>query len=266
MPLPEKTNLLGAEPLTGSRKIHFYWESVALFLLSLLLAFSLASILRTRTSTDMANDLSALTISFTPVTSDGKTSLIAQVASVGDCHIYAIFSDNGQSSLIFPPPDRLEAPVGKGIVSITLSPELLHSAKSATAKFILAVSNANLSAIGKEDLAVSKSSAPSTVAISSAVWERFSDLEKQGRARVEQVILPDELSAFLPPPAKPSADNQPLPGTNSPASSVSSTTTNLSRPPIDRQDDAMPIEGQGNWGQAAQGEKVSGQHLQKQRL
>jgi len=204
--LPENIDRSSIERLTGSRGNRFHWETVALFLISLCLAFSAACILRTTSTADTANDLPAVTIGFRPVATAGKIGLIAQVTPARACRILAIFSQPGKASLIFPPPDKLEA-VQNGSISINLSSELLRLAKSPAAKFVVAVLKPNLSPIEKGDLSVVVSEAPS---ISSAVFQRLNDLVKQGDASIAQLILPDEISAFLPPPPNLTTSSQPV--------------------------------------------------------
>jgi hypothetical protein len=225
--------------------------------------------------------LSRLSIKFEPQKLGNDTGLHGQISSAVPVCMLAFFVQPDKTILLFPELKDLTAQARKEVASIKLSPEFLQSAKDGHGKLIVAEWTADGPILKPEDLVVGDPNNPPLVADSKKLLERLGDLQKNGNAIYQEVVLPDEKVAFMPPPPPPPPPPKPAPVVPKPRSTSASTsasaaaraaatrhpstrnTTQILQRTTSDQDDYTPGEG---GSQGVQGQRMQGQRIQGQRM
>jgi hypothetical protein len=265
---------------SGRWKLPIYWETVTMFLVSaslVFVVFLLAAILSSG-SKDQKVALSRLSIKFEPQKLGNDTGLRAQISSAVPVCMLAFFIQPDKTTLMIPDPKDLDSQARKEVASIKLSPELLQSSKDGHGKLIVAAWKADSPILTQQDLVISDPNNLPLVADGKKLLGKLQDLQKDGNAICQEVVLPDEKIAFMPPPPPPPPPPKPVPVVPKPRSTSASTAakggsprhpstrntvTQLQRTNSD-QDDYVPGQAGGN--QPMQGQRMQGQRIQGQRM
>lgn len=174
-----------------------------LLLLSACIAFLLAVsayVLFVQENKEAASCLPNIEITFRPAKDSGSVGLKAQINFSSPCQLDLVEEQDRSSNLLFPPMQRINARLAPGSVTVSLSPELVHSVKSGKSQVILMASKPNTSIIANSDLQAQDSLGVSRLSDPSKVSDRLKELTASGDALSLKLNLPDEQIAFLPVP------------------------------------------------------------------
>jgi hypothetical protein len=192
----------------------------------------------------------------------------------------AFFLQPDKRTLVIPDWSGFDAQAEREVgASIKLSSQLLQSARDGQWQLSVAAVKASAPNLKKEDLVVSEPASVPVVTDGKMLLDKLQELEKTGDAICQEVVLPDEKIAFMPPPPPPPPPPKATPVAPRPKSNSSSTAlrsgqprsssnrkgvTQLQRPTSDEDIDFAPQRVGSN--QVIQGQKMPGQRIPGQRM
>ncbi len=250
----------------------FLVSACVVFVIFLLVAIFSSS------SKEQKQSLTRLSIKFEPQKIADATALRGQISSPEAVSMIAIFLQPDKTTLLLPELKDVGGHVRHETASIGLQPELLQAAKDGQGRLLLAAVKPDAQILSKEDLVAGDPTAAPLVADGKKLLGKLQDLQKDGQAIYQEIVLPDEKVAFMPPPPPPPPPPKPTPIERKPRSTSTSSKTAASRPASNRKavtqlqrieatDDTDYSGSQAAGGnQAMQGQKLQGQRIQGQRM